>query len=333
MPRHARIDLTGVLHHVIIRGIEQSSVFEDSKDCENFLARLGAILTETGTSCYAWALLTNHGHFLIRTGAFPLSTVMGRLLTGYAQQFNRRHTRHGHLFQNRYKAFLVEDEPYFLELIRYIHLNPIRAGIIHTMKELDHYPRTGHAVIMGKLTRSWQDTSMLGLFGQKAQYRRFVEKGISLGPQPELTGGGLIRSARGRVEVKELRREGVKSDERILGRSDFVDSVLRRAEEASRKRLELKETGLTLETLIKDVARHFNTDEGLIRSPIKQRTVSRTRAIIVHLALDRLRIMGVEAGKVLNLTPSAISRLAARGRTDPLSREIEGALPVFKSRG
>jgi hypothetical protein len=201
------------------------------------------------------------------------------------------------------------------------------------MKELDHYPRTGHAVIMGKLTRSWQDTSMLGLFGQKAQYRRFVEKGISLGPQPELTGGGLIRSARGRVEVKELRREGVKSDERILGRSDFVDSVLRRAEEASRKRLELKETGLTLETLIKDVARHFNTDEGLIRSPIKQRTVSRTRAIIVHLALDRLRIMGVEAGKVLNLTPSAISRLAARGRTDPLSREIEGALPVFKSRG
>ena len=187
MARKARIDAPGALHHIIIRGIERNSIFKDSRDYENFLTRLENILTETATVCYAWALIPNHIHLLLRTGITSITTVMRRLLTGYAQQFNRRHGRHGYLFQNRYKSFLCETDPYLLELIRYIHLNPVRAGIVKDMDVLDGYPKTGHAVIMGKTPIQWQDTDyVLGLFGHKTSsarkaYRGFVEKGISLG--------------------------------------------------------------------------------------------------------------------------------------------------------
>ncbi len=125
---------------------------------------------------------------------------MRRLLTGHAQQFNRRHKRHGHLFQNRYKSFLCEGDLYLHELVRYIHLNPIRAGMVKDLKALNSYPNCGHAVLMGKAKRDWQDTdSVLELFGntiRKARnsYLVFVTKGVAQGRRPELVGGGLLRS-------------------------------------------------------------------------------------------------------------------------------------------
>ncbi len=107
MPRKARIDAPGALHHIIVRGIEKKAVFKDSIDYRNFLDRFGKILLESRTPCFAWALMSNHAHLLLKTGMAALATVMRRLLTGYAQQFNRRHRRHGHLFQNRYKSILA----------------------------------------------------------------------------------------------------------------------------------------------------------------------------------------------------------------------------------
>jgi putative transposase len=96
----------GALHHIIVRGIERRSIFFDDRDYQNFLERLGHLLTDSKTRCYAWALMKNHLHLLPRTGMAPISTLMRRLLTGYAQQFNRRHKRCGVLFQNRYKSFI-----------------------------------------------------------------------------------------------------------------------------------------------------------------------------------------------------------------------------------
>ena len=136
MPRKARIDAPGALHHIILRGIERRVIFKDSQDYQNFITRLANVLTDTETPCYAWAQMTNHVHLLLRTGEVPISTVMRRLLTGYAQQFNRRHQRNGYLFQNRYKSILCEEDAYLKELVRYIHLNPIRAGIVKDLKVL-----------------------------------------------------------------------------------------------------------------------------------------------------------------------------------------------------
>jgi REP-associated tyrosine transposase len=130
MPRQARIDAPGALHHIIARGIERKAIFRDTQDYSNFLNRLGNLLIESSTACFAWVLMPNHIHLLLKTGITSISTIMRRLLTGYAISFNRRHKRHGHLFQNRYKSFLCEEEPYLLELVRYIHLNPLRARLV-----------------------------------------------------------------------------------------------------------------------------------------------------------------------------------------------------------
>ena len=132
------------------RGIERRKIFRDDKDRASFLERLAVILEETQTQCYAWALIPNHFHLLLRIGQTPLSTVMRRLMTGYAVTFNIRHRRSGHLFQNRYKSVVCEEDPYLLELIRYIHLNPLRAKLVEDLKVLDKYPWTGHSAILGR---------------------------------------------------------------------------------------------------------------------------------------------------------------------------------------
>jgi len=132
------------------RGIERRKLFRDDKDRNSFLDRLAIILEETQTQCYAWALIPNHFHLLLLTGPTPLSKVMRRLMTGYAVTFNKRHRRSGYLFQNRYKSVICEEDPYLLELIRYIHLNPLRAKLVKDLKELDKYPWTGHSAILGR---------------------------------------------------------------------------------------------------------------------------------------------------------------------------------------
>ncbi len=137
MPRQARIDGPGAMHLIIVRGIERRRIFLDGQDRDNFIERLGDIVTETKTSCFAWSLIPNHVHILLRTGETPLATVMKRLLTGYAVSYNRRHRRHGHLFQNRYKSILCHEDMYLLELVRYIHLNPLRAKIVKSQTEFD----------------------------------------------------------------------------------------------------------------------------------------------------------------------------------------------------
>ena len=213
MPRKARIDLCGVasaktyapgaLRHIIVRGINRSKIFFDDADRDAFLDRLGGILSDSKTACFAWAFMTNHLHLLLRTGAAPIATIMRRLLTGYAVSFNRRHRRHGHLFQNRYQSILCQEDPYLLELVRYIHLNPLRAGIVEELKGLATYPYCGHYALMGKTEPGFQDVGyILNLFGGKVlearrHYLEFVKQGVAAGRRPDLTGGGLVRSAGG----------------------------------------------------------------------------------------------------------------------------------------
>jgi putative transposase len=160
---------------------------------------------------------------------------MRRLLTGYAVSFNRRHRRHGHLFQNRYKSILCQEDPYLLELVRYIHLNPLRAGIVEELKVLDTYPYCGHCALMGEAAHGFQDVDyILNLFGGKVAearrlYLEFVKKGVSAGRRPDLTGGGLVRSAGGWSALTTMRKDEsrMKGDERILGQGDFVETVLK----------------------------------------------------------------------------------------------------------
>ncbi len=155
MFRRARIDAPGALHHFICRGIERRKIFWEDSDRDDFLKRLQTILGDTETPCYAWALMPNHFHLLLRTGNTPIARVMRQLLSGYAGRFNRWHGRAGHLFQNRYKSILCQEEPYLLELVRYIHLNPLRAQQVATLKQLDRYRYSGHSALMGHRPNEW----------------------------------------------------------------------------------------------------------------------------------------------------------------------------------
>jgi len=168
MPRKARVDAVGALHHIIVRGIERRKIFWDDADRDAFVERLGQVITETHTDCFSWALIPNHVHLLLRTGLTPISTVMRRLLTGYAVQFNRRHRRHGHLFQNRYKSILCQEDPYLKQLVRYIHLKPLRARLVADYKSLKKYKYAGHSALMGICQREWQNTEyILSQFGPR----------------------------------------------------------------------------------------------------------------------------------------------------------------------
>ena len=200
MPRGPRLDYPGALHHVIDRGIERRRIFRSDTDRRDFLSRLGELTIESGAGLYAWALLPNHFHRLLRTGSRPLSRLMQQLLGDYADLFNSRHRRSGHLFQNRFKSTLIDEECYLLEVLRYIHLNPVRSRLAVTLDELDGYPWTGHATILGKREFAAQDVGfVLEQFGgsrreARERYRQFVREGIRNGQSRDLSGGGLRRS-------------------------------------------------------------------------------------------------------------------------------------------
>jgi methionine-R-sulfoxide reductase len=224
----------------MVRGIDGCQIVMDDVDREHFVFRMGRLSKATGTTIFAWALMTNHAHLLLKSGDEGLSSFMRKLLTGYATGYNRRHKRHGHLFQNRYKSIVCEEEAYFVRLVSYIHLNPLRAGVVDSVEELDRYRWSGHAVIMKQSNHEWQESDfVLRFFGEKEgrareAYRLFVEAESRKGQQPELTGGGLIRSTGGWSEVKSQRQRGEKqfSDERILGSGEFVREILDQADES-----------------------------------------------------------------------------------------------------
>ncbi len=187
MQGKSSIDTTEALHHIIARGIEQRKIFEDEQDRYGFLKNLGLILEQTETACFAWSLMPNHFHFLLRTGVTPIATVMRRLLTGHAVRYNRRHQRHGHLFQNRYRSILCQEDCYLLGLVGYIHLNPLRAKLVGDLDQLDQYLFSGHGVITGNYEQPWQDSGKVLLhFGKQMnsvsqKYREFVAGGMDEG--------------------------------------------------------------------------------------------------------------------------------------------------------
>ena len=322
MPRKARIDAPGALHHIIVRGIERRKIFYDDNDRDNFLDRLGNILTDTKTSCFAWALIPNHLHLLLRTGVTPIATVMRRLLTGYAVSFNRRHRRHGQLFQNRYKSILCQENPYLLELVRYIHLNPLRAGLVSDLKKLDKHPYCGHGVLMGKRKNDWQDTEyILKLFNSKysiarRRYREYVKKGVTEGRRPDLVGGGLIRSAGGWSVVKALRKSAarIKGDERVLGDGDFVEKVLNEARESLDRKYTLEAQGYDFDWLVKHVAKLLDIEPKDVLARGKYKQSVKARGLLCYWGTRELGMTTVDLAKKLNLAQPTISQSAMRGR-------------------
>jgi REP element-mobilizing transposase RayT len=322
MPRGFRIDAAGAVQHIMVRGIERAKIFKRDTDRDRFVQRLSDILDDTKTACYAWSLMPNRFHLLLRTGETPISNVMRRLLTGYAIEFNRRHRRTGHLFQNRFKSVLCQEDAYLLELVRYIHLNPIRAGIVKNLDELGCYPYSGHSFLMGTLTNTWQEIDgILIMFGKRRSsarqaYRSFVEKGIEQGRRPELAGGGLIRSAGGWEALKSLRREKAyqRSDERILGDGDFVNRVLAEAREALEKRHALRAKGIDLDKIVYRVSELMGVKPEDVWAKGKYPRIVDARGLFCYWAVRELGVSMADMARQLGLSIPAISKSVRRGQ-------------------
>ena len=318
MPRQPRLDAPGALHHVMGRGIDGIKIFSNRKDREDFLERLADLCRADALSVYAWALMSNHFHLLLRTGNQPLSASMRKLLTGYVVNYNRRHNRYGHLLQNRYKSIICEDDPYLLELTRYIHLNPLRAGIVKDLTELRGYHWCGHSGIVGTVKRKWQDTeTVLAYFGNRRKrtiekYEDFVGEGIEAGSRPELVGGGLIRSLGGWSHVLSFRRVGSKvfSDERILGSSEFVKDIIADAEEKEKETLRLSLKLSDLPSLATKLCEREGIVEAELRSGSRKKAVVQSRRIFSQIAVRKMGYSGADVARFLGITTSAVNRLA-----------------------
>ncbi|MCG2759391.1 MAG: transposase [Desulfobacteraceae bacterium] len=321
MPRLARLDAPGVLHHIIIRGIERRNIFRDNKDKDNFIDRLSDLLHATQTACYAWAFIPNHAHFLFRSSG-EISTLMRRLLTGYAIYFNKKRRRHGQLFQNRYKSISCQEDMYFRELVRYIHLNPLRAKIVSDIKELNKYQYSGHSALMGKKKHEWQDAEyVLSYFGKNVSesrkfYLSYMKKGIDQGRRPELTGGGLVRSLGGWSMIKKLRLKGqdrIKGDERILGDGEFVTALLSEAKEKLERSYKLKGLGYDLKKISQMVSKIYDIEIEEIYSKGRRKAQVEARDLLCYWAVRELGISCTDLAKRLEMSQPGVGYAVNRG--------------------
>jgi len=322
MPRKSRIDYPGALHHIMVRGIEGRNIFSAKKDKQWFLKRLGTVLTDTGTNCYAFAFMDNHFHLLLQTGASSISSVMQSLLTGYAVNYNNRKNRTGKLYQNRFKSILCDKEEYLLQLIRYIHLNPIRVGLVKTLSELDRSPWTGHSVLIGNKKAGWMGTEeVLCNFGEtvkkaRKEYKAFVRVGITESEGTDLSGGGLIRSIGGVWEALKATRKGKKpaADERILGSGEFVEKVLNKAEERERRASTLKRKGWNYSAVCDHVCKVMGIERKELKRRGRRNAASKGRALLCKWMVKDLGESRADMAGRLGVSRPAMTKLVRRGQ-------------------
>jgi REP element-mobilizing transposase RayT len=293
MARRARAEVEGGLYHVITRGVNRRQMFDAPADCEKFLSLLEVQKTRLPFFLYAYCLMTNHVHLLIERQADTIGRIMHRVLTGYTQYYNRRYRRVGHLLQGRHKSILCQSDRYLSELVRYVHLNPVRAGMVATPEQ---YKYSGHRAYLGLEAAGIVDIDpVLRHFGVKRtvareRYRQFVAMGLRLGHQPELY----------------LTDEG-----RILGTEEFVDATIHRIGET--RRTVRKEDGGKVNPQFSAV-RLIEAMEEICQLPRAQFCGTSKRPAVV-IAKEMLVLTGRQAGaslkilsEITGLSSSTISR-------------------------
>ena len=238
---------------------------------------------------------------------------MQRLLGGYAGAFNDRHGRVGYLFQSQFKPIVAEEEPYLLELLRYIHLNPLRAHIVADLDALDRYAWTGHATLLGHHARPWQETD--GVLQQfdpavgpaRRAYRAFVADGLAQ-PEPDLDGGGLRRSHGVWQVVGKLARgrERWAFDERVLGRSDFVAALTAQSEARHQPAATPVDAADFVGDVLSQVAAQLGLQIAEITTNTRRRAVVRARALVSYAAVRTAGLPARRVAPLLGVSPRTV---------------------------
>ena len=326
MPRRPRLVVPGGLFHVIARGNERRKIFLDASDYSEFLDRLEVGLDKAKCRCFAWVLMPNHFHLLIQAGPQGTAPLMRRLMTGYAGYFNRRYRRSGHLFQNRYKSILCDRDTYLLELVRYIHLNPLRAGIVKNIEELKLFPWSGHGTILGHKPRKFQSVDdVLHCFGSRVKesqrrYLAYMKEGVDQGRREDLMGGGLLRSMGKKPgQWGGVRREEKTAyDDRILGSGDFVESVLKEAEKESSVKMKM-----SIKEIAERIANRMEVKVSDLLAKGRREPVSRAKSILIYIGT---RYKGATCKQMAELTGMSLQAASKSKERGSLLWESDPAL-------
>jgi REP element-mobilizing transposase RayT len=287
MPRPPRLEFPSALYHVTARGNERRALFRDDRDRNAYLSRIAYYREKFRFRLLAYCLMTNHVHLAIRTGLAPLSRIMAGLHSSYAERFNRRHERVGHLFQGRYKAFLVQEDRYLHALLRYIHRNPVQARLVRRAGDYawssDRFLRRGRGP-------EWLDVHhVLSLLEESG--RRAVTRYAEIVDGPEALPS----------------YESLPAFERaVVGDEAFATE---RLEAVGERKPAL---GLSVERLLEIVARETGIPVAVLYGPRRYRAAAAARCLAAHLARDVCGIPIRRLARRLGRDDSAFSRPLAR---------------------
>ena len=285
MARRPRLFAAGVLYHVIVRGNQRQKTFLSDRDYQAYMERLARYRKKYGYGIYAYCLMPNHVHLLLESSDRPLAKLMQGLQQSYSQYYNRKHHKTGHVFEGRYKAIICQKDEYLLGLIRYIHLNPVRAGMVKSPEE--HRYSGHHAYLYGKATEIIDPGKILAMLGGKAAYRRFVSDGLAEGHKEEYYA----------VE-----------DQRFLGNEGFVEKLLNKEPEKAPR----PHARRSLDSLVKELAKLLGTDIQVLRSPDRSWVISKARTTIAYILVRRLGYALNEVAGYFGRDVATVATLLAR---------------------
>jgi REP element-mobilizing transposase RayT len=291
MPRKPRVEFPGAFYHVIARGNRRAVIFHDDADYTTYLERLERYRARDRCTLYAYVLMANHVHLLVETSDVPLARMMQTLQFTYSQYYNRRYGTTGHVFQGRYKAILCDRDPYLLELVRYLHLNPAR---VRTPLSPWPYPWSSHRAYLGEGAAVQVNTTRVleqfhhQLGPARQRYRRFLKEGLAQGHEEKFYDT---------------------VDQRFLGDDRFIRDVARRT--ASRGELASPPSRVPFGKLLSTIAHTHRTRPAVLLAPGRQRAAVPARAMLVFFAREWGRLTTQELGKRLHRDPSMVSRLYA----------------------
>ncbi len=321
MARSSRLDWKSAVHHVMARGIEKNAIFRDDNDRVQFVSRIEKCISETGVSIYAWALMPNHIHLLVRTENIPLSKFMQKLLTGHANYFNKKYNRVGHLFQNRYKSILVQTDIYLLKLVRYIHQNPLKAGLVNGYDILQKYPWTGHPGLAFPNYYPWQETAqVLNTFiGNKTdkikQYLLFIQESEEIAYQDgRFDDGAFLLGSNGLLSIDESEEKiGGYSQYRILGDIEYARIIydkINRTRKGQLRDRELEHDSII--RILEYVSEKWGIPITALTSKGRTRSVSRAREFASYALVNVLGMSLVDSGRILNLSCQGVHAATER---------------------
>jgi REP element-mobilizing transposase RayT len=286
MPRKPRIEYEGAFYHVIIRGNQRQNIFKDEEDFGKYLKILSRYKERYDFHLYAYVLMNNHVHLLVEIGLIPLSKIFQGINQSYTLYFNHKYNLSGHLFQGRYIAILCDRDAYLLSLLKYIHLNPLRAGMVKDVKD---YRWSSHKIYSGATKQiDLVDTDdVLGLFSKtRGKARELYQDFIS------------------DAETMEKRDVYGTVDQNLLGDEVFIDEVIKKSSRSIEKKRRVKE--YTLSEIAIALERTFNVDIEELRGKGKSEK-SRKGKKLFSIVSNEYGYKGNEIASFTRKDPSVIT--------------------------